>query len=124
MHPRVVSSRSWASGSRPRRDIRLGAVANGGYDLIAVGRVDHLDAVTARQFHALRHQIDPDHAAGPAMEGNATTHLADRPQPDTVTEPPRGTAAYSTACQAVGRTSDSYTKRSSGGPSGTLIGPN
>ena len=35
----------------------------------------------------------------------------------------RGIAAYSTACHAVGSTSDRKRNRSSGGPSGTLIGP-
>ena len=44
------------------------------------------------------------------------------PSPSTTRLPPSGTAAYSTACHAVGSTSDRYTKRSSGGPSGTLIG--
>ena len=38
-------------------------------------------------------------------------------------QPPSGTPAYSTACQAVGSTSDKNRKRSSGRPSGTLIGP-
>ena len=32
-------------------------------------------------------------------------------------------SAYSTACHAVGSTSDRYRNRSSGGPAGTLIGP-
>src|SRR5689334_1583270 len=44
------------------------------------------------------------------------------PSPSTTTDPPSGTSAYSTACQAVGITSDRKTKRSTGGPSGTLIG--
>ncbi len=43
------------------------------------------------------------------------------PSPSTTADPPGGTAAYSTACHAVGRTSDRYTKRSSSGPSGTLM---
>ena len=45
------------------------------------------------------------------------------PSPNTATVPPSGTSAYRTACHAVGSTSDRYTNRSSGGPSGTLIGP-
>src|SRR3954454_3384307 len=43
------------------------------------------------------------------------------PSPSTTTVPPRGIAAYSTACHAVGSTSDRYTYRSSDGPSGTLM---
>ena len=42
------------------------------------------------------------------------------PRPSTTTLPPSGIAAYSTACQAVGSTSDRYRKRSSGGPFGHL----
>ena len=45
------------------------------------------------------------------------------PSPITTTLPPSGMSAYSTACQAVGSTSERYTKRSSDGPSGTLMGP-
>ncbi|SLI28208.1 Uncharacterised protein [Mycobacteroides abscessus subsp. abscessus] len=33
------------------------------------------------------------------------------PRPSTVTEPPSGTAAYSTACHAVGSTSERYRNR-------------
>jgi hypothetical protein len=44
------------------------------------------------------------------------------PKPSTTSDPPSGTSAYSTPCHAVGSTSERNTKRSSDGPSGTLIG--
>ena len=46
------------------------------------------------------------------------------PSPRTASSvPPSGTSAYSTACQAVGSTSERKRKRSSGGPSGHLDRP-
>ena len=44
------------------------------------------------------------------------------PAPTTRRVPPSSTSAYSTACHAVGRTSERKRNRSSGGPCGTLIG--
>ena len=68
------------------------------------------------------HQVDPDHAVA-AVLGDAAAHVADRAEAehDDASRRP-GSSAYSTACQAVGSTSERKTKRSSGGPSGTLIG--
>ena len=44
------------------------------------------------------------------------------PEPTTRSVPPSSTSAYSTACHAVGSTSERKRKRSSIGPCGTLIG--
>ena len=45
------------------------------------------------------------------------------PSPMTAIVPRPAVPVYSTACHAVGSTSERYRKRSSGGPSGTFTGP-
>jgi hypothetical protein len=79
--------------------------------------------VAGRHGQALGDQIDREHVRDAEVEGDPARHLPDGPETEHGERPPAGTSANTTACQAVGRTSDRNGKRWSGGPSGTLIGP-
>ncbi len=56
------------------------------------------------------------------MDRDPARHLTDRTEAEHQHGAPLGTSAYSTDCQAVGSTSERNRNRSSGGPSGTVIG--
>ena len=68
--------------------------------------VEHLDPVVARAPDALRDEVDADDLAGAAVLGDARRHVADRAEAEDRDRAALGDVAYSTACQAVGRTSE------------------
>ena len=74
--------------------------------ILVVPKVDHLYSAGPRSRHSLVHQIDRDDRVDPFLLGNATRHSPIGPSPKISSEPPSGTPAYSTACQAVGKTSE------------------
>ena len=80
--------------------------------------------MAAGHLKPLGDEVDAEHLRRSVVLRDPGGHLADRAQAEHRDRPASGISAYSTACQAVGSTSDRYTKRSSGGPSGTLMGPN
>ena len=72
----------------------------------------------------LGHKIHAEHAVRTHDLALRAANWPTGPSPYTATVPPVGMSAYRAACHPVGRMSDRYRKRSSGGPSGTWIGPN
>ena len=87
---------------------------------LGVGQVDRLDVPRLRAGETLGHEIHADDTKT-LVRSDAAAMSPIGPSPRTTTEPPSGMSAYSTACHAVGSTSERYTKRESGGPSGTVM---
>ena len=90
------------------RPAAVGHVADRvGQVVVVLAEVDRLDAAPARALEPLGDQVDADHAPRPAVPARRGTHMSPiGPSPSTTSVPPGGTAAYSTACHAVGRTSE------------------
>ena len=68
--------------------------------------VDRGDAVRARAFEPVGHEVDGEHVLDAAVLRDPAAHLADRSEAEDEQAAAGGTSAYSTACQAVGSTSE------------------
>ena len=93
-----------ASGPRPSvRDLDRVDKLGGVVEVVEIDDIDH--AVTAR-CETLRDQIDADDVVHAEMLATRHDMSPIGPRPSTTTDPSFGTAAYWTACHAVGSTSD------------------
>ena len=92
-----------ASGPRPSVSSRIGVA-----EVVVV--LVEVEASTPRARGArqpLGHQVDADHLPAPRCRAIAARHVADRAEPEHGDAcRPSGTSAYSTACHAVGSTSE------------------
>ena len=87
---------------------------------VEIDRRDITGVVSAKSF---RDEIHRDDAFHPTVLRHPCCHVADGPEAEYEEAPPAGTAAYSTACHAVGTTSERCTKAIAGRTFGHLIGP-
>ena len=91
-----------ASGPRPSVMSRIASPTSS-----PRSQVDHLDAARRARVEPLRHQVDADDLLGAAVLRDRGGHVADRAEAEHDHAcRPSGTSAYSTACHAVGSTSE------------------
>ena len=93
-----------ASGPRPSVSSRTAATTSTSLEDV---EVEHVDAARSGPLEPLGDEVDADHVPDAAVAGDPRTpcRRSGRGRAPT-TLPPVGTPAYSTACHAVGSTSD------------------
>src|SRR5215217_8298567 len=74
--------------------------------IFMLSKIDHLDAAGNGSGQPLINQIHGNDGVDPLLLGDPTRHVTDWSEPQDQQRATVRTPAYSTACQAVGSTSD------------------